>query len=90
MAENSTRMDFAERLQAIIDRYNAGGASTENYFKELVKYAENLKEEDERHIKEGLTKDELELYDIIKKEKLTKAEEIKVKNAAKHLLHRLI
>jgi hypothetical protein len=33
--------------------------------------------------------DELELYDIFKKPKMTQAEEIKVKNAAKRLLHRL-
>ena len=49
-----------------------------------------LKEEDERHIKEGLSKDELELFDILKKEKMTGEETVKVKNAAKHLLHRLI
>ena len=55
-----------------------------------MKYAESLKEEDERHIREGLTQDELELYDILKKDKMTKAEEIKVKNAARHLLQRLI
>ena len=32
----------------------------------------------------------MELYDVLKKEKMTKVEEIKVKNAAKHLLHRLV
>ncbi len=90
MKENSTRSNFAERLQEIIERYNAGGSTTENYFDELVKFTENLKDEDERYIKEGLSKDELELFDILKKDKMTKAEEIKVKNAAKHLLHRLI
>lgn len=90
LKENSTRTDFAQRLAAIIERYNAGGSSNENYFNELVKYAESLKEEDERYIKEGLSKDELELYDILKREKMTKVEEIKVKNAAKHLLSRLI
>lgn len=90
MKENSTRSNFAERLQEIIERYNAGGSTTENYFDELVKFTENLKDEDERDIKEGLSKDELELFDILKKDKMTKAEEIKVKNAAKHLLHRLI
>jgi type I restriction enzyme, R subunit len=88
--DNITRSDFAAKLQAIIDKYNAGGMRTENYYNDLVKYAEGLRDEDERHIREGLTKDELELYDILKKEKMTKAEEIKVKNAAKHLLHRLI
>jgi type I restriction enzyme R subunit len=90
LKENTTRANFAEKLQEIINKYNAGGTATENYFNELVKYAEGLKEEDERHIKEGLTEDELELYDILKKDKMTKAEEIKVKNAAKNLLRRLI
>ena len=90
MRENITRTNFAERLQEIIEKYNSGSVTTENYFDELVKFAEGLKEEDERHIKEGLSKDELELYDILKKERMTKAEEIRVKNAASHLLHRLI
>jgi type I restriction enzyme R subunit len=90
LKENCTRSNFAEKLQEIINRYNAGGMTTENYFDELVKYTEGMKEEDERHTREGLTKDELELFDILKKERMTQAEEIKVKNAAKHLLKRLI
>lgn len=49
-----------------------------------------MKVEDERHIKEGLTKDKLELFDVLKKEKMMKDEEIKVKNAVKHLLRRLV
>ena len=88
--ENSTRTDFAEKLQQIIDKYNSGGMTTENYFDDLVKYAEDMKSEDERHVREGLSKDELELFDVLKKEKMTKAEEVKVKNAAKHLLKRLV
>lgn len=89
LKENSTRTNFAEKLQEIINRYNAGGMTTENYFDELLNYAEDMKKEDERHIREGLTEDELELFDILKKDKMTKAEEIKVKNAARHLLKRL-
>lgn len=90
LKDNSTRTNLAERLQKIIDQYNSGGMTTENYFADLVKFTESLKEEDERYIKEGLSKDELELFDILKKDKMTKDEEVKVKNAAKHLLHRLI
>ena len=90
LKENSTRFAFAERLNEIVGRYNSGGMSTENYFEELLKYAEEMKTEDERYVREGLTKDELELFDVLKKEKMTKAEEIKVKNAAKHLLKRLV
>ena len=90
LQENSTRANFAERLQAIIDAYNAGGMTTENYFDDLVRYAEEMRAEEERYIREGLSKDELELFDILKKEKMTKDEEIKVKNAARHLLKRLL
>lgn len=87
---NITRRDFAQRLQEIIDSYNSETSTNENYFRDLVDFAEKLKDEDERHVKEGLTEDELELYDILSKEKMTKGEEIKVKLAAKSLLHRLL
>lgn len=90
MAQNHTRVDFAQKLQAIIDQYNAGGSSTENYFDDLMKFAEGMKEEDERHVREGLTEEELELYDTLRKDKLTKEEEQKVKLAAKHLISRLL
>jgi type I restriction enzyme, R subunit len=90
MHDNATRTDFAEKLQAIIDCYNSGGSSTENYFEDLLKFTEDLKQEDERAVKEGLTEDELELFDILRKEKMTKSEEQKIKLAAKSLLHRLI
>lgn len=88
--QNSTRKDFAQKLQEIIDNYNAGGSTNENYFDELVNFAEKLHEEEERHIREGLTEDELELFDILKKDKMTIEEEKKVKLAAKSLLHRLL
>jgi len=88
--QNTTRADFAQKLQEIIDNYNAGGTSNENYFNDLVDFAEGLKEEDERHIREGLSEDELELFDILRKEKITQEEEKRIKLAAKSLLHRLM
>jgi type I restriction enzyme R subunit len=90
LQQNITRTDFAQRLQQIIDTYNAGGSSNENYFEELLKFTEELKAEDERHIKEGLTEDELELFDLLKKDTMTQEETQKVKLAARKLLHRLI
>ena len=87
--QNATRADFAQRLQGIIDSYNAGSSSADNYFEELVKFTKDLKAEAERHIREGLTEDELELFDILKKERMTQAETQKVRLAAKSLLHRL-
>jgi len=88
--QNVTRIDFAQRLQEIIDTYNAGGSSTENYFNDLMNFAKDMKAEDERHVREGLTEDELELFDLLKKDKMTQEETKKVKLAAKSLLHRLL
>jgi type I site-specific restriction-modification system R (restriction) subunit len=76
-------------LDAIIDQYNAGSSSADQFFDELVKFARGLKKESERHVREGLTEDELELFDLLKKPKMTKAETQKVRLAAKALLHRL-
>ena len=90
LRQNLNRIDFAQKLQQIVERYNAGASSTENYFEDLMRFTEEMKAEDERHIREGLTEDELELFDTIKKDKLTQEEKQKVKLAAKSLLHRLI
>ncbi len=90
MAANRTRADFAQRLQEIIDRYNAGGSSYENYYEELIRFTQEMREEDERHTREELTEDELEIYDLLKKNKLTQKETQKVKLAAKHLIIRLL
>jgi type I restriction enzyme R subunit len=86
---NRARVGFAQRFQEIIDRYNSGSSTAENYFEDLVRFAEGLNAEETRSAKEGLSDDELELFDLIKKDKMTKDEEQKVKLAAKSLLERL-
>jgi type I restriction enzyme R subunit len=84
LKENAGRTDFATRLQGIIDRYNAGSSSADNYFEELMKFAKDMRAESERHIRENLSEDELELFDLLKKDKMTIAETQKVKLAANH------
>lgn len=88
--QNVTRIDFAQRLQEIINTYNAGGSTNEKYFDELMNFTREMQDEDERHVREGLTEDELELFDLIKKDKMSQEETKKVKLAAKSLLHRLL
>ena len=46
---------------------------------------EELRAEEERHIREELTEEELEIFDLLRKDKLTKDEEKRVKLAAKEL-----
>ncbi len=89
LERNITRIDFAQRYQKIVDQYNSGGSATEVSFEDLINFTKDLNEEEERHIREGLTEEELELFDLMKKEKITKAEEMALKNAAQLLLKRL-
>ncbi len=89
LRQNATRTDFAERLRRIIEDYNAGGSSNERFFDELVKFTRELKAESERALREGLTEDEQEIYDLLKKDRMTAAEDKRVKLAAKSLLARL-
>lgn len=87
--QNRTRRDFAERLQEIIDNYNAGSSSVDDSYAQLLEEMASLQEEEGRHIRKGLTEDELEIYDLLCKENMSQAEEKKVRMAAKALLKRL-
>ena len=85
----STRGSFAERFRLIIEEYNAGGSQNDEFYERLIKFMEELKAEEERHIKEELTEAELEIFDLLKKDGLTKEENKKVKLAAKQLYETL-
>ncbi|MGJ5638420.1 type I restriction endonuclease subunit R [Bacillus altitudinis] len=85
LEDNKTRTNFVERYKELINRYNAGNSTNEDYYEDLVDFVDNLKKEDERHVREGLTEKELEIYDLLKKDKLTKKEEEKVKLSAKRI-----
>jgi type I restriction enzyme, R subunit len=86
---NRARAPFAQRFLAIIEGYNAGGTTSEHFFDQLVRFTQDLRDEDARNLREGLSEDELELFDLLAKDKMTQAETQKVKLAAKALLARL-
>ncbi len=86
---NSTRIDYQERFQRLIDEYNTGSSNQEWLFKELVKFSLDLKEEERRAVTEGLTEEELALFDKLKKSPLPAKDEAQLKSVAKNLLHKL-
>ena len=87
LAQNKTRGSFLERFERIIEDYNSGSLSIEEAYEELVKQAEDLTREQERAAKSGMTEAEQEIFDLLKKEKLTKEEEKSVKLVALELLN---
>ena len=88
---NQTRADFAEKFETLIESYNAGSRSIEELFEELVKLSRNLSEEQQRHVRENMTEEELVIFDILTRPapELTSEERAEVKKIARELLNRL-
>lgn len=87
MAFNKTRGSFLAEFEKVVDDYNEGSIDIEEAYEGLIKQAKDLSVEEERYIREGFeSEEELEMFDLLKKDKLTKKEIKKVKKAAKKLL----
>jgi type I restriction enzyme R subunit len=88
---NRTRADFAETFEALIESYNNGSRNIEQLFEELLKLSNSLDDEQERHVREHLSEEELVIFDILTRPalELTTAERDEVKRVAKDLLSRL-
>jgi len=89
---NRMRINFYERFKELVDEYNIFARSVEETYDELVKLARDLKEEEERYIREELkSEEELAVFDILARPKLkmTKKEEVQVKAIARELLQTL-
>lgn len=89
LAQNKTRGSFLANFQRIIDDYNSGSVSIDEAYEELLKQAEAMNDEAQRAAKNEMTEAEQELFDLLKKEKLTKEEVKSVKLAAHTLLEKL-
>lgn len=89
--QNPTRADMLERFQAMIAEYNAGSATVEQLFQQLMDFIKVMSDEDQRAVREGLNDEELAIFDLLTKPepKLTKAQEIEVKQIARTLLGKL-
>ena len=88
---NRTRMDYLERFQELIADYNAGSLNAEELFRQLMLFARELDEEENRALREQLSEEELALFDILTKPEmeLSETDRKKVKATARELLDTL-
>lgn len=88
LARNPTRMDYQQKYEAIVGDYNRekDRVTIEDTFRQLAELIESLDEEQQRAVVEGLSEDELALFDLLKKENLGAAERERVKQASRELL----
>ncbi|WP_219892776.1 type I restriction endonuclease subunit R [Aquisediminimonas profunda] len=92
MAErNPTRLDLVEKLETLVASYNSGSIDAERFFAALKAFVDEMDDEERRAAREGLSEDELAIFDLLTRPepKLTKAEEVSVKAAARELLAKL-
>jgi type I restriction enzyme R subunit len=88
LARNPTRMDYYKKYQMIIADYNRekDRATVEETFANVAKLVAEMDEELRRHVREGLSEEELTLFDMLLKENISKSDREKVKQASKGLL----
>ncbi len=62
---NASRYDFLDRLQQMVEAYNDGALSIEEFFEQLVSLSRELNDEETRHVREHISEEELAVFDII-------------------------
>ncbi len=88
---NRTRADFAGKFETLIESYNAGSRSIEELFEELLKLSLSLNDEEQRHVRENMSEEELVILDILTRPapELSTDERNEVKKVARDLLVKL-
>ena len=91
VALNRTRADFSEKFEELIESYNAGSRTIEALYQELLNLSNSLSTEEQRHVRENLTEEELVIFDILTRPspELGTEERAEVKKVARELLTRL-
>jgi type I restriction enzyme R subunit len=88
---NATRADFAEKFEKLIESYNTGSRNIEELFQELLKLSQSLNDEEQRHVRENMSEEELVIFDILTRPapELSTEERAEVKKVARELLKKL-
>ena len=88
LADNPSRMDYQQKYEEIVADYNRekDRVTIEETFRRLVELVEELDAEQKRAVEEGLSEDELAVFDLLKKDSLVNAERERVKQASRDLL----
>jgi len=91
LRRNPLRMDYYRKYQEIIADYNRekDRVTVEATFAELVALAASLDAEQRRAAQEGLSDDELALFDLLFKDKIASTDRERLKQASKGLLSSL-
>ena len=88
---NKTRANYADKFEELIESYNSGSRNIEDLFNELLELSKSLNHEQQRHVREQLSEDELTVFDLLTRPgpELSAEERAEVKKVARELLERV-
>ncbi|MDB4265469.1 DUF3387 domain-containing protein, partial [bacterium] len=88
---NTSRYDFLDRFQKMIEDYNSGALSVEELFNQLVTLSRELNHEEKRHLRENVSEEQLAIFDILTRPgpNLDSQEIESIKKVCKELLAKL-
>ena len=88
---NKTRADFQQTFEELIESYNNGSRNIEELFEQLIALSRGLSDEQQRHVRENISEEELVIFDILTRPapELSTEERAEVKKVARQLLARL-
>jgi type I restriction enzyme R subunit len=88
---NPTRVDYLAKFEELIETYNNGSRNIDDLFRELLALTQALTDEQQRHVREQLSEEELTVFDLLTRPgpELTSEEREEVKKVARHILERV-
>lgn len=88
---NRTRTDYLAAFEELIAAYNTGSRDIDELFRELVTLSRALTDEQQRHVREQLSEEELTIFDVLTRPDpgLSTTERDEVKKVARQLLARV-
>lgn len=91
LKQNPMRTDFQKHYEEIVEKYNRekDRVTIEKTFEALLQFANELQEEENRAIREGIDEESLAIFDLLKKPDLSQEEIGRIKEVAVQLLQTL-
>lgn len=91
LLQNPLRTDFQKHYEGIVAEYNRekDRVTIEKTFEALLRFVEELTEEEARAVREGLTEESLAIFDLLKKDTLNNTDVKRIKGVAVDLLEML-
>ncbi|TMO26920.1 type I restriction endonuclease subunit R [Pseudoalteromonas sp. S4741] len=89
--KNKARKDLQQKFLELVEEYNLGAYTAEEFFNRLKDFIDELEHEEKRTVREGLSEEELAVYDLmIQDAPLDEKERKQVKEIAKELTEKIL